>query len=249
MKTTLFATSFALAAFVSAPAFAAASGHVGASVSTTEIDTSFGDANGESYSLSGAVFAPINETLGVQVDVAVSDADDVDPTIRGTAHLVGKVGAHRVGGFVAAADLDGDTMYGIGAEGQFVASEQVTVAGVLGYAKIDDADIDLVGVGAEGRYFVSDNFRLGASLGYLDVQDVDVTAWSGGLDAEYQFTGAPVSVFGGWSRVDVEDVDLTADTFSIGVRYNFGGQTLKGRDRDGASLPGLNAIAGIASIF
>jgi hypothetical protein len=248
MKNYLFATAFAAAALLSTSALAQATGYVGAGYSRSEIDTPLGDFEGDGFALAAAVFAPVNESFGLQVDGTVSDSDDVDPTVSGTLHAVATAGAGRFGAFVSGTDLEDDTLWAVGGEGQMAVSEQITLAGVLAYAKIEDADVDVVGVGGEGRFFVSDNFRLDGTLGYLDVQDVDVSAWSFGVGAEYQFAAAPVSVFGGLNRVDLDDVDVTIDTLSIGVRYNFGG-TLTSRDRQGASLPGLSGLAGVASIL
>lgn len=243
MKTLLFASAFAVAALASAPAFAQTTGFAGAAVSRAELETPFGNTDGESYSAGGSVYLPTSEALGFQLDLSASDADDAEATINGAAHVVTAMSKGRIGGFVAASTTDGDTLWGVGAEGQVYVDEQITLAGVLAYAKEDEADIEVVGAGGQGRFFATDNFRIDANIGYLDVQDVDVSIWVAGVGAEYQFAKVPVSVFGGYSRIGAEDVDVTADIFSLGVRYNFGGASLKQRDRSGAAMLGLDALA------
>jgi len=242
MKTLLFATAFTVAALAAAPSFAQVSGYAGASVTHAELDTPIGNADGESFSAGGSLFARSNETLGFQFDLSGSDADDVEGTLSGAAHVVGDMSNGRIGAFVAASTTDGDTLWGVGAEGQTYVNEQITVAGTLAYAKSDEADIELVGVNGQGRYFASDNFRVDANIGYADVQDVDVSFWVAGLGAEYQFAAAPISLFGGYSHVTVDDADISADIVSLGVRFNFGGLSLKQRDRTGASAQGLGAL-------
>lgn len=249
MKKILFATALAAAALVSTSALAQVSGYVGLGYANSEIDTPLGDAEGDGYALSAAVFAPISEKVGLQFDGSVVDADDSDVTFNGTVHVVGEVGNARIGGFLSGADIENNSLWAVGGEGQVAVSEQVTLAGSLAFARADDADVDLIGGGAEARFFATDNLRLGASLGYVDVQDVDISAWTYGAEAEYQLDALPLSFVAGVSRADFDDLDVTIDAVSIGVRYNFGAGTLKARDRDGASLPGISGLAGVAGIL
>lgn len=249
MKNYLFASAFAVAALMSTSAFAQVSGYAGAAYAHAHLDTPLGDVKGDGYALAAAVFAPVNETIGFQVDATAADAEDADPALGATVHLVADAGGARFGGFASVLDVEEDTMWAFGGEAQAAVTDKVTLAGVLAYATLNDADIDIVGAGGEARVFATDNLRIGGALGYLDVQDVDVSAWTYGVEAEYQLTAMPISVFGGVNRVDMDDFDVTIDTISVGVRYNFGGQTLKARDQDGASLPGLTGLSGVAAIL
>lgn len=242
MKKTLFASAFALAALVSAPAFAQATGFVGASASHTEVDAFGFEGESQGLALGGSVAAPVGG-LTLQVDGALSDSEDSDVGTSVAAHLAAGLGAGRVGAFVGVSELGGEDLWTVGVEGQAFTSDQLTLAGTLAYFGAEQSDVDGWGVGGQARYFVSDNFRVDGTLGYVDADAgfVNVDGWTAGVGAEYQLAGSPLSVFGGYTHADIEDLDLKSDTFSIGVRYNFGAD-LKQRDRSGASLPGASAI-------
>lgn len=249
MKKTLFAAACAVATLAAAPAFAEATGFVGASVSKVELDTPFGDLDGEAYGLAGSITAPIASSFQVQFDGSVSDSDDTDAVLTGTVHLAHRTDSFLVGGFVGGTEIADEGVFAAGAEAEGYFGD-FTAAGSATYLTADDIGVDGWSLNADGRYFINDNLRVNAGLGYLtlDADGIDVSGWTFGLGGEYQFAAAPVSVFGGWNRLDITDVegfdaDVTADTISIGIRWNFGG-SLKTRDRSGASLSGIERIAG-----
>ena len=240
MKSLFFAT--AVAALCAAPAMAQqAVGSVGVTYSNSEFELGGFDAESDGYAVDGTVAMPAFGAWTVTLSGAVADSDDTDTTISGTGHLTTMAGSDlRVGGFLGATDLDGDTAYTAGAEVQKYLAN-MTLTGVVAYTKLDDADVDLWSAGADAAYYVSPNLRLNAGLGYVNIDDADVDGFTYGLGAEYQIASTPFSVTGGWSHADIEDLDV--DTWSIGLRYSFGGG-FQARDRAGAALPG-SAVIGL----
>ena len=79
-------------------------------------------------------------------------------------------------------------------------------------------------------------------LGWADAEDENL--WTASLGGEYQFASTPVSLYAGYAHTKFDEADIAADQFTVGVRYNFGGQTLKGRDRSGASFGGASTVFG-----
>ena len=166
MKKVLFATAMTAATLMSTSALAAATGYAGFSGSTSEVQVSGVEANADAVGVHGAVFAPINETIGVQVDASYTDAEDADGVLAGTVHLVGDLGDQmRVGAFLGAAEFADETAIAGGVEGQ-VNYEKVTLAGNVAYGTVDEFDLDIWGVAGEARFFASDNFRIDGGLGW-----------------------------------------------------------------------------------
>ncbi|NEX93121.1 porin [Caulobacter sp. 17J65-9] len=242
MKNVLFASAALAVVALAAPAFAQdASGYVGGSYAKT--DTDFGDA--DTWGLDGAVAFSATDKLGVQIDAGYANTDvdgfDSSDAYNANVHLFTRNDAWAVGGFAGVTDAEDSTTWNIGAEGAKYL-DNVTLAGAVAYANNDDADVDVWGIGGEARYFVSDNFRLNGGLSYADA-DVE-KAWTVGLGGEYQFAATPVSLYAGYEHTKFDEADIDADKFTVGVRYNFGGQTLKGRDRSGASFNGAKTAFG-----
>jgi hypothetical protein len=242
MKNVLFASAALAVVALAAPAFAQdATGYVGGSYT-------HGDTEGletDTWGLNGAVAFDATETLGVQIDAGYAntafDGFDSDDTYGATAHLFTRNDAWAIGGFAGVSDSDSNTAWTAGVEGAKYLGA-VTLAGTVAYANGEESSDDAWGVGGEARYFVSDNFRLNAGLGWAEAEDLNV--WSAGLGAEYQTASSPFSIYGGYNHVKFDDVDVESDQFTIGLRYNFGGQTLKGRDRSGASFGGVAGVFG-----
>lgn len=247
MKAFVFGAAAAVTLLAGAPAYAA-SGYVGAAYSRAEVDVGGGDTDSDAYGVEGAVAFDASESLGLDFDAAYTDSDDADSNVGGTAHIYAKGQGYKFGGFVGLADVADETVYSVGVEGQRNFG-QFTLAGALGYANADDADIDAFGGDVEGRYFVTDNFRLNGKLGFANFdagpagEDDVITA---GVSAEYQFAAAPVSVFGGYARTEFDETDVSADAFTIGVRYNWGG-SLKDRNDNGPSFAGLSSLTSALS--
>jgi hypothetical protein len=249
MKSVLFATAAAVVALAAVPAFAetAPTGYVGATYSKTNSDD-LGDA--DTWGLNGSVAFGASDKIGVQLDAGYANTD-VDglgsaDAWGAAAHVFTRNDSWAAGGFVGLTDTDSTTGWNLGVEGQKYL-DNVTLAGAVGYGKVDDLDLDYWSVGGEARYFVTDNFRLSGNLGWSKVNafDTDSDLWSVGVGGEYQFSKAPVSIYAAYNHADANDFDVTADTFLVGVRYNFGGTTLKSRDRSGASFTNLTGLAGL----
>jgi hypothetical protein len=248
MKTLIVGALSAAALLAVAPAANAGSGYVGAAYTRAEVDTGFGDADADGYSIDGAwAFAP-SSGLGIQVDAGYADADGSDNETYGvTGHVHARNDKYLFGGFVGLADAADETIWSAGLEGEKY-YDNVTLAGAIGYANADDSDADIYGADAQVRYFLSDNFRIQGALGYAKVEagPADDNVWSAGVGGEYQFASVPVSLFGNYAHSEFDDADVSSDAFTVGVRYNFGG-SLKDRDRKGASLAGLSSL--ISSAF
>lgn len=247
----MLAAVAAIAALSAAPAFAETvnSGYVG--VSAANFDNDNDDA--QEYALTGALAFPLSGAWGAQVDAQLatidSDADNED-SFGGTGHVFHRTASHLIGAFVGAADADDVTVYGGGVEGDLYLANW-TLGGRVSYATDDsDIDSDTWSVEARGTYFVGDNFTVGGGVGYSDTSvDVagvdDFSATYVGVDTEYQLATAPISFFGGASYVSPDEGDeVTA--VQIGVRWNWNSDSLRDRDRSGASLPGFGqALAGV----
>lgn len=250
MKTTLIAGA-ALAALLSAPAFAETvpSGYVGAAWSNTEVETPLGDVDGDGFAVDGAVVWSLGGDLGLQLDAAYADVEDSDG-VSATAHLFDRNDSFAFGGYVGLAEVEDETGWTAGLEAHKYLNN-VTLAGGLGYATIDDSDVDVWGLNGEVRYFVSDNVRLNAGLGWVRAEagGEDTDGLSIGAGAEYQFDAAPISLFAGVSRTEFNDFDVDATSVTVGLRYNFGGTTLKSRDRSGASFAPLGGLGSALSSF
>lgn len=251
MKTTLFATAFAVAAAMCAPAFAqdglVQSGYVGASVSQTEFDNFGPEDEVDSFGVHAAGYMQLRDDLGFQVNAAYADADDSDSSLSGSVAVVTNLDGGRIAGFVGTAEVADEWMLAYGLQGDLHLTN-VTLTGGATFVTIDDFDTDFWVISAGGRYFVSDTLRFDAGIGHVsgDFGGMDAEAITGGVGGEVQLNG-PVSLFGSINRIDIEDFDVTADTVSIGIRYNFGGGSLRDRDQTGAAFGGVTDIARIAA--
>lgn len=241
MKAFVFGAVGALALLAAAPANAA-TGYVGAAYSRAEVDTGLGDVDADSFGAEGAVAFNAAQSLGLDFDAAYADSDDSDSTFGGAAHLYAKGTGYKFGGFGGIADVADQTVWSAGIEGQRNFG-QFTLAGALGYANADDANIDAYGADVEGRLFLSDNFRLDGRLGYASLETGlgDDDALTAGVGGEFQFSGAPISVRASYAHTELDTADVSVDGFTVGVRYNWGG-TLKDRDENGPSFAGLSSL-------
>jgi opacity protein-like surface antigen len=246
MRIILTASVAAAALLSAAAAQAQTAGYVGANYARTDGQVAGFDVESDGFEIEGSTAFTTGNGLGVAVDGAFGDAEDADSVWTATGHLNTNLGGARVGGFAGFVTSDGDTLWGVGAEGQADLAPNTVLYGQLGYGKADDLDLDAWAVRAELRQYVTENFKLAGAVGYITAdQDLagDLDAWTFGADAEYQFAGTPFSVFGGYERLEFDDVDADADTFRIGVRYTFGG-SLRARDAAGAELGSVNRLFG-----
>jgi hypothetical protein len=232
----------ALVAVVAPGVAAAQTGYVGAVYGNVDPD---GAGDEDFYGLEGAVAFSGSGSIVFEVDASIFDADDTDTSYGLTGHVLMRNDSHAVGGFIGLSDANETAWYGgVEANKYF---DNFTVAGALFYGQSETAvlndDVEGYGLNVEGRYFVQDNFRVDANIGYasIDVDNVgddDVMVY--GVGAEYQLAEFPVSFRAGYSTADSDFGD--ADVWSIGVRYNWGGQTLRDRDRSGASQASLTDL-------
>jgi hypothetical protein len=247
----ILAAVAAIAALSAAPAFAETvnSGHVGVSAANFSDDNN----DAQEYALNGALAFPLSGAWGAQVDAQLatidSDADN-ESSFGGAGHVFHRTSSRLIGAFVGATDTDDVTAYGGGVEADFYLANW-TLGGRVAYST-DDSDVDSDTWSAEvrGAYFVSDNFTIGGGVGYADTSvDVagvnDFSATYVGLDTEYQLATSPFSFFGGASYVSPDEGDeVTAVQF--GVRWNWNSDSLRDRDRSGASLAGFGqALSGV----
>lgn len=243
MKALVFAAAGAMALLLSAPANAA-TGYVGAQYTRDEVNAKPKDANADIFGVEGAVAFNASKSLGIDLDAAYSDSDDTDSTSSGAVHVYAKGADYKFGGFASVGDVD-ETVWSVGVEGQ-KSWTKFTLAGAAGYANADDSDADIYGVDVEGRYFVSDNFRIAGKASYanVDVKPTDADVWALGIDAEYQFASAPVSVRAGYRHSEFDDADADSDAFTVGIRYNWS-PSLKDRDQNGPSFAGLSSLSSV----
>lgn len=250
MKTAVMLTLAAGLGAIASPAFAQTTGHVGLTYGHGEVDTDAGGADSDAFAIDGAVAIPTGGSLAVILDGSYADSDDADGVFQGTAHLLSRNDSQAFGGFIGAAEDDGDTAYFIGGEYAKFFSNSTLALGAR-YGDLDYADVDMYSAGGEYRYFISDNLRLDGRANYQRVETTGSDADGVGLGAgvEYKFGASPVSLFGGvdWTTFDDPDLDITVAT--IGIRFDFGSGTLKNRDRKGTTFGPLGGVTGAFGAF
>ncbi len=195
---------------------------------------------------------------------------------RNTDFLIGVIGQRRTFDFSvstgdASADLSADASLDLiisdrtflGLEGQAYFGD-LTIAAQGGQQKLTSA-VSKASTGSnpsgsfanvQARYFLDENWRLDGTYSYGKVDFVDSAIKSNGigLATEYRFSDSPFSVF---ARYDYLDSSANSTSFKnnramLGVKFNFGKESLKQRDRSGASLnpvPADNSIMAIANGF
>ncbi len=216
-------------AMMATPALAG-SGYVGASYQRADI----GGSDGDVWSLNGQ--AALGENFQLGAGYASFEGDLDVWTIGG--HLFSRGPQWLWGGYAGFTTFDSSGLsfdeWTIAGETQFYMS-RTTLTGVLSYTSSDYiGDLDQWALDGELRHFVSDNFSLQGNVGFAHVSDVDVDGWTAGVGGEFQFDGAPISLYGGYQHADYDGPE--SDAFTIGARWNFGGQSLFERNRSGASL-------------
>ncbi|MBC6980619.1 outer membrane protein [Caulobacter sp. 17J80-11] len=254
MKTHLLCAAAIAAVAVSAPAYAQVAGQMDAGYARASYDTGGGyDYDSDTVALSGKVVFAASDLINFQVDagVARTEIEDYAVTAKtGTVHAFTRNDSYALGGFIGMTDAQGSAVWTGGVEGQKYL-DNLTLAGSASYGQFDNWDnVDIVTVGGEARYFLSDNTRIDGRAGYAWVksEDEDYGGWSLGVGAEHQFANQPFSVFAAYDHSEAKDFDASADTFSVGLRWTFGAESLKQRDRKGASFGGASAFS-LINIF
>lgn len=226
MKTKLFGA--ALLALATTAGAAHAEGSVGLNYMSTDL------GGGEIDTL--AIDGDFLLTPNFQLSGSYADVEDGALNVWGVdGFLFSRNDSHAFGGFLGYSSLDGDAdEWSVGGFGQLFRGNTNWTA-QLGYNDTE-GDIQILHLDGEGRFFINENFSLQANLGLGDIETDFGSGgdyWSGGLGAEYQFAGSPISINGGWQHVDFDGGE--ADSLGLGVRWNFGGGSLIERSRSGAS--------------
>lgn len=232
MKNLLIASAAAAALLAVAPAANAASGFVDLSYASVN------DHDADVIGIGGSVVMPAG-SLNLQFDAGVSQTEignDEDESFGGAAHLFTRNDSWALGGFASYADPD---VWSIGIEGAKY-YENVTLNGRFTDIIEDDGNLGgepiyIADVGV--KYFATENFTVGGSYFFADSDSFgdNVDGW--GLDAEVKLNN-PLSLTA--SYLTSEDAD--ADVWAVGLRWNFGTDTLKQRDREGASMGNGNRL-------
>jgi hypothetical protein len=230
---TVFAGA-ALAALMAAGGAQAQSGYVGLSYQSNDVG---GGSDVDSTAVSGAVALGPNFQVNGRYASVDAGGGDIDAwSIDG--FLFSRSSGGAFGGFLGYDTFDSGSSADEWSVGGFAElySGNTNWTAQLGYADTE-GDVSVIHLDGQGRFFPSPDFSLQGNLGYGDV-DVDgggdTSYWSAGLGGEFQLTGTPVSIYGGWQHYDIDGGDET-DAIGIGARWNFGGLTLMDRSRTGAS--------------
>ena len=236
--------------FVAAPAMAQATGHVGVSIGSLNLDVGPADNDVDIMGVDGSVAFPVGQGLLLQGNAAWSNLDDpVDASnISGSVNFGMRNANYALGAYVGVKDneLVDDTFLGFGGEYVYY-MPQMTLSVGGGFGSFDDADADVYGISGVGRYFFSDNFRVDGKLGYTNIDDGGESDGIGaGIGAEWKPDNFPISIFGGYDfqTLDSGTVETDISVWSIGARFDFGNGTLKARDRSG---PAFRPMAGFDS--
>lgn len=224
-------------AFAATPALAQ-TGHIGATYSNND------DAELDVWAVEGASTFAFSEHVGAQLDGNIASYDDGGDSNIGwrlNGHLFFNAGAWRAGGLFGTSSIDADgiepkaTHWGV--EGQYDFGRIVLGASAIwGDADgIISPQLDYDNIDFNGAFYVTDNFVLGGTyaFGSLDNGGSEVDTTNYGIDAEYQLSGAPISLLASWQHWEIDDVPVESEGFTIGARWNWGG-TLK--ERDGAGF-------------
>lgn len=253
LRSTLIGAAAGAAALGCAGAAAAevaTAGHAAARVGRVEASAYGADETVTSYAVDGAVVLQFSSRYNFQLDGSFKswDASDLglDDVERysGDAHMFwGPLNAYTVGGFASVADVDlegltDETVYGGGLELDLYDDAWTTSmqAGMF----VGDDNFEVLGASGQARFYPSPRFSLEGSAAYgsYDQSMFDTDSYGVGAEAEYQFSGTAVSVFGGATYSKLADFDVDASALSVGVRFSFGSRSLLERDRTGASMRG-----------
>lgn len=235
--------------FASDPAFAQGSGYVGVRYEMFELDLGgVIELDGGAVRVDGAYVIPLDGNFGIQLDASVARArtesfGQDSETLSGSATLFYRTDHFSISAFAGVGKLwvhgaPNDDHFGGGIEAKAYLGP-VSLGAT--YSMIDSEGAFGTsgdGVDLSARFFPTDNLALHAGYTMLDVDfgpaDFGLHVWRLGI--EYQPRNFPLSFHGGYSRTESDSLGFTQDQVHIGLRYNFGTQTLKQRDRSGASL-------------
>ena len=143
-----------------------------------------------------------------------------------------------------------------GAEGQVFLGD-VTVYGQAGKQTfVNQHDIsgqkildDGYFANIKARYFINDNWKVDAGYAYTKsnlngsfMNGNSADQYTLSLASEYRFTDSPVSLYALYNhnQASISSFNVDSDQLFAGIKVNFGSNSLKSRDRSGASLDPLS---------
>lgn len=160
------------------------------------------------------------------------------------AHLIwGRPQLHRIGAFASIFEYDAleivnETVYGGGLEADFYSAQWTS--SVQGGLFMGEEDVELYAGSGQARLHATPFLALEGAVAYGTSEDDGGDAYGVGAEAEFQFEGTPLSVFGGGKYTDVDELDVR--TWMVGLRWNLGSRSLLERDRSGATMRGSQKI-------
>lgn len=250
MKTSLIAAAAAMAAAcAAAPAFAGdyytPNGFVGFDYTYNHVDISgAGDADANSYGVSGSTSVKLNSVLNLQLDADYAHTDTSGfgyDAGGGDAHVFARNETGALGLVGGARSVDNVTVGDFGAEGARFLGKWTVLGDVKTHWSDTNPRIHLTDIDLGGRYYVTDDFRIDVGAGYdrPSILGKYSNGWDINLGGEYRLAKTPVSVYAQVDYADFGDGYFPAkDTaVHVGVRWNFDG-SLKTRERDGATFAG-----------
>jgi len=221
-------------------------------------------------SLEGAASGEYNftTTLGFQGDVVFRQqdlADDGDTdrsrTFDAAAHAFYRTDEYLLGGIVQAGTTELGTVEGgdfggdagldhsyAGLEGQYFLGD-LTLYGQAAVTHQSVFGNDATGAAGtlELRYFLTPNFKIEGHVAgtRLDFESETADTLQAGASAEYRFDNQPFSIFAKYDfsrdTIEGEPGSVSDNRVLVGLKFNLGTQTLKDRDRSGASLKPFEA--------
>lgn len=139
---------------------------------------------------------------------------------------------------------EGQAFFGdLTVNGQLAKQEFVNQKDFSGDQLLKDGYVANIGA----KYFIKDNWKVDFSYTYnkTDMINASLKYKTLALGTEYRFDDSPLSVFAQYNRNEMNVFDFDTNSFLVGFKMNVGSETLKGRDRSGASLnPITQAPAG-----
>lgn len=241
--------------FASAPSLAQTngSGYIGVSYEIRDVEVGpVVDGDGGTLRVDGAYAFPLGSNFNLQIDAAFSRTSYDDGlgghpladqnALSGGIHLFYRNEHFSAGVFAGYANLwqeagPNERKLGGGVEANAYLGP-VSLGAV--YARLDGrgafgSDVD--GFELTARVFPTDNLAIRAKYSYADVDfpgfDIDPRGTS--LSVEYLPRSLPISFQLGATRQRISEFDVTFNSLYFGLRYQFGPQSLRQRDREGAS--------------
>jgi hypothetical protein len=241
-KLLLTASLLAGLSMIAAPAMAQATGVVGVSIGSLNLDAGGPDQDVDLMGIDGSVAFPVGQGLLLQGNLALGKLDDpVDGTsISGSANFGMRNSSYALGAYVGLKNNEfvDDTFLAFGGEYVYY-MPQMTLSIGGGFGSFDDADADIYGISGVGRYFVSDNLRFDGRVGFTNIDTgTEADGIGVGVGGEWKPDNFPISFNAGYDfqTLDSGGAETDISVWSIGARFDFGNGTLKARDRNGPAF-------------